>query len=40
MNFFPLTLAASGLEHHLADTGSSIETRLLARGNLRLEQAI
>ena len=38
--FFPLTLAVSGLERHLAETRSSIETRFQAMCCPRLEQAI
>ena len=37
--FVPLTLAVSGLERHLGETGSSIETRFFLGFSPRLEQA-
>ena len=36
--FFPLTLAVSGLERHLGETGSSIASRFLAECSSRVEQ--
>ena len=37
--FFPLTLAVSGLERYLGETGSSIASRFLAECSSRVEQA-
>ena len=36
--FFPLTLAVSGLERHLGETGSSIASRFFAECSTRVEQ--
>ena len=36
--FFSLTLAVSGLERHLGETGSSMASRIVARCSTREEQ--
>ena len=38
MNVFPLTLAVSGLERHLGETGSSIASRVFAGCSTGMEQ--